>query len=163
MGAGKTSFGKALAQHLQLPFTDLDALIEERSKHTISSLIQNKGELYFRQLEREVLLSALDQNAFVLSTGGGTPVYYNNMEEITTRSRCFYLRATPPQLAARLADTQHKRPMLEHLSNTELSEFVAKHLFERSGYYQQAQHILNAAQPIEHNINLVENTIYGSK
>ncbi len=156
MGAGKSSLGRALAEALDVPFLDLDASIEEQQGMRIAQLMFSKGELHFRQLERSVLETLLSREKYVLALGGGTPCYYNNMDLVNQHSTSFYLRASPAALAQRLANTQPERPLIAHLANEELIEFIAKHLFERSAFYEEAQHILDAQLPIEENMAAIQ-------
>lgn len=138
MGAGKTSLGKALAQSLKLPFYDLDHLIAEEQGDSVSEIILNKGELFFRKLERQVLEKALTRESFVLAQGGGTPCYYDNMELINSHSVSIYLERSIADLLAVLSEDRKERPLIAHLNDADLQEFIAKHLFERRDFYEKA-------------------------
>ncbi len=144
MGAGKSSLGQALAQELHLPFFDLDSEIEKDTGYTITETIFNKGELFFRKLEREHLLKLLNRKEFVLSTGGGTPCYYDNIEEINRQSLSIYLKYGVKDLYERLEGEQSERPLIAHLEGPALREFIGKHLFERNLYYEKATQVINA-------------------
>lgn len=143
MGSGKSTIGKQLAQAYKLPFMDLDAYIEKSEKMTITEIFQTKGEIYFRKKENTYLTEILQKDKFILSTGGGTPVFFNNMEILNQHSLTIYLMANPGLLAARLYQEKEKRPLIRHLAQEDLREFIAKHLFERNPFYQQAQHTIN--------------------
>lgn len=138
MGSGKSTLAKALAKELGLTFIDLDLEIEKQAGFSISELIFNKGELYFRKSEREMLLQILKQSNFVLALGGGTPCYYNNMEEINRHSISIYLKMQLNDLVARLEENRSDRPLIAHLEGAKLKEFIAKHLFERASFYEQS-------------------------
>ncbi len=144
MGSGKTFVGKKLAQVLQWPFYDLDTLLEEQENATISHIINSNGELYFRKKENELLNQLLANNEdFVLSLGGGTPVFYDAMKAINDNSTSVYLQASPTFLAQRLENEKDHRPLIAHISKENLPEFIGKHLFERNPFYQQAQFQIN--------------------
>lgn len=140
MGSGKTHISKILSEKLNFKFIDLDKEIFQRNKLTIPEIFEKKGELYFRKLEREVLeeILAKEKNA-VLSLGGGTPVYYNNMEIINSNSKSVFLKASVGTLSERLSKQKEKRPLIAHISDENLPEFIAKHLFERNLFYSKAQ------------------------
>ena len=140
MGSGKTTIGKLLAKLLSYEFIDLDEYIEEKEGMKISDVFQSKGEIYFRIQEGNYLKELLNSNSnVVLSLGGGTPCYGNNMKNIiNSAAKSFYLKASLNTLVERLQVHRDKRPMIAHLSNDELNEFIGKHLFERVSYYQQA-------------------------
>ena len=138
MASGKTSLGQQLALRLGLPFIDLDKMIEQREGATISDLIFNKGELYFRNLEREVLLECLQEDKFVLALGGGTPCYFDNMDQLNQSSISFYLERSIRDLYESLNKDRNDRPLIAHLQAEELKEFIAKHLFERREFYEKA-------------------------
>lgn len=144
MGSGKSVLGKALASHLALPFIDLDQAIEAKSGYTISETIFNKGELYFRQQEREMLLQQLQKPEFVLATGGGTPCYYDNIDLINQHSVSIYLKMRIADLVHYLEPNRTERPLIAHLKGEQLKEFVAKHLFERSPFYEKSTFSLKA-------------------
>jgi len=144
MGSGKTTIGKLIAKDLKLNFVDLDEYIETSEKMTISELFQSKGEIYFRKKEylylKEILSS---QNNFILSTGGGTPCYGDNMNTIVTQTENnFYLKVSLPNLVERLSKEKSKRPLIKNTPDEDLQEFIGKHLFERSFYYNQSKNVI---------------------
>lgn len=139
MASGKSSLGILLADSLGIDFIDLDKAIENQERKTIPEIFSKRGELYFRKKEGEVLNSILDKDSFVLSTGGGTPCYGRNMEHILVKStHCIYLKLSIPSLVDRIANELENRPLVKHLSKEELPEFIGKHLFERSFFYNKA-------------------------
>lgn len=140
MGSGKTHISKILSEKLNFKFIDLDKEIFQRSKLTIPEIFEKKGELYFRKLERETLEEILaTEKDIVLSLGGGTPVYYNNMEIINNNSKSIFLKASINTLSERLSKQKEKRPLIARISDENLPEFIAKHLFERNQFYSKAQ------------------------
>lgn len=143
MGSGKSTVGKLLASAIHYSFYDLDALIEKEINSSIADYFRDKGEIAFRKLEHELLQHTLTLPNTVLSLGGGTPVYYNNMELINNSSYSVYLQTTIPTLTQRLVKEKSQRPMLQHLTDENLAEFIAKHLFERRMFYEQANFILS--------------------
>ena len=142
MGSGKTAIGKELASVLNIPFKDMDAEIEKREGASISSIFSEKGEIYFRKTENEVLKKILLQpEGFVLATGGGTPCYSDSMAFITAKNDVVsvYLKLPLAVLVSRLFSEKENRPLLAHLkTEEELEDFIRKHLFERAFYYNQA-------------------------
>lgn len=142
MGAGKTTIGQFLSNKLNLPLIDLDNFIEEKESMPISDIFKNKGEIYFRKKENQYLKELLEKENFILSTGGGTPVFYDNMDLINNSTIAFYLQNSPVGLAERLAKEKSKRPLISHLKDEDLIEFIAKHLFERNPFYQKAKHTI---------------------
>lgn len=146
MGSGKSYLGKLLAEKLKYDFIDMDKEIEKNEQSTISEIFQQKGEIYFRKIEKRTLeqLTRREDSA-VISLGGGTPCYGNNMELVkeTNHSASFYLKLSIANLADRLEKEKEHRPMISHLKDREkLVEFIGKHLFERSFYYNQSDHII---------------------
>lgn len=153
MGSGKSVIGKQLADKLQLDFIDLDNRIEEHSQKSITTLFKEFGEIKFRKLEREVLLKTLvSESNFVLAVGGGTPVYYDNIVQINNYSTSVYLRSHPNHLAERLREEKSHRPLIAHLADEELPEFVAKHLFERRNFYEKAHYTVDVPSKSVHEI-----------
>lgn len=147
MASGKSTIGRLLASRLGVPFIDLDEYIEAFEKKTIPGIFAEKGELYFRKLEHQMLGRALAENdSLVLATGGGTPVYGNNMQTLLDLSdHTVYLQWPIPELVTRIAAERESRPLVRDLPVGELPEFIGKHLFERIPYYGQADHILDCS------------------
>lgn len=140
MGSGKSHISKILSDKLHFKLIDLDKEIFLRNKLTIPEIFEKKGEIYFRKLERETLEEILaGEENLVLSLGGGTPVYYNNMEIINNNSKSVFLSASVSTLADRLSKQKEKRPLIARIPEEELPEFIAKHLFERNPFYGKAQ------------------------
>lgn len=146
MGCGKSTLGKKLSEYFNYAYIDLDQYITSQEKSTINEIFSEKGEIYFRKIENLYLKEILEQDNLILSLGGGTPAYFNNMELINNRSISFYLKMTPAELATRLVHEKMHRPVIAHLKNEELKEFIAKHLFERSYYYEKAKYKINSNQ-----------------
>jgi len=140
MGSGKTTVGRIVANHLNIKFLDLDAYIEQREDMSVSSIFKEKGEIYFRKKEIEYLTEIfLNESSFVLSLGGGTPCFGDNMTVINEKTaNSFYLNVGISELKERLVKEKNHRPMISHLQDNELTEFIGKHLFERSFFYNQA-------------------------
>lgn len=144
MGSGKSHISKLLSSKLNFKLIDLDKEIIKRNNRSISEIFQQKGEIFFRKQEREALeeILATEQNA-ILSLGGGTPAYYNNMEVINLNSISIYLSANVSTLTQRLSKQKDKRPLITNISDEDLPEFIAKHLFERNPFYRKAQFVVS--------------------
>ncbi len=147
MGSGKSTVGKLLSEELNHKFYDLDQEIEKEYGLAISEIFARRGEIFFRKAERKMLqkLIALDEDAIV-SLGGGTPCYGDNMELIKNADsvRSIYLKLNIQTLLQRLKQEKEDRPMISHLETEELlEEFIRKHLFERGFYYNQSELILD--------------------
>jgi shikimate kinase len=148
MGSGKSTIAKALAQKTGIPHYDLDEVIEKRSENSISQIFEAKGELFFRLLEHEVLSELVaSPESMILSWGGGTPCYANNNEFLSSENTTsIYLSASIENLYHRIVNEKEKRPMVANKSEEELKEFIAKHLFDRSFYYNQANFTIRVDQ-----------------
>ena len=141
MGSGKTVTAKLLAEHLNILAVDLDEVIESEFGLSIKVLFETKGELFFRKQEHAALVRLLQTNEpMVISLGGGTPCYANNHLLLNGSDVVsVYLKASIDTLIERLEGTAG-RPLMDHINETERQEFIAKHLFERSYFYNQATH-----------------------
>lgn len=146
MGSGKSSIGELLAKELNLSFIDLDKEIEEETGYTITETIFNKGELHFRKLERKKLEGVLEGDNFVLSTGGGTPCYYDNIELINNNTLSIYLQNSVKNLYTRLEESTKERPLIAHLEGESLKEYIGKHLFERNVFYDRATLVIQGGE-----------------
>ncbi|MBP1841373.1 shikimate kinase [Formosa algae] len=146
MGSGKSTLGRKLAETLQYPFIDLDDYMEEQEQLSIPELFKVRGEIYFRKKEHEYLKALLqEQDNVVLALGGGTPCYANNMDLITKNenAKSFYFKAGIKELTSRLKHEKENRPLLNRFkTDDELMEFIGKHMFERSAYYNQADVVI---------------------
>ncbi|MGK0422284.1 MAG: shikimate kinase [Polaribacter sp.] len=145
MASGKSTIGKEVSKKLDMNFIDLDVYISEQEKKSISEIFKIKGEIYFRKIENLYLKELLNNEGdFVLSLGGGTPCYANNMELIqSSKAKSIYIQASIPTLVTRLIKEKSTRPLVADLENEKITEFVAKHLFERRFFYEQAAIIMN--------------------
>ncbi|MGJ8733504.1 MAG: shikimate kinase [Cellulophaga sp.] len=148
MGSGKSTIGKELSKRLKINFLDLDSYIEQKYEMTISELFTAKGEIFFRKAEivclNEIFASKED---FVLSTGGGTPCYGDNIKVMTSNTNnVFYLNVPIPELIKRLVKEKEQRPLIANVPENELPEFIGTHLFERSYFYTKAHHTILVQQ-----------------
>lgn len=144
MGSGKTEISKKLGKILNLQVIDLDDDISQKENKTITEIFEKKGELYFRKVEKKILETILSQNKnAILSVGGGTPAYYDNIDLINKNSISIYLSASVGTLANRLSKEKLKRPLIAQISDAQLAEYIAKHIFERNAYYSKAKIKIN--------------------
>ncbi|MDX6745987.1 shikimate kinase [Polaribacter sp. PL03] len=145
MASGKSTIGKQVSKKLCMNFIDLDDYISERENMSVSEIFKIKGEIYFRRIENTYLQEILSfEEGFVLSLGGGTPCYANNMELInSSKAKSIYIKASIKTLVTRIIEEKSKRPLVANLENEKITEFVAKHLFERRFFYEQASITLN--------------------
>jgi shikimate kinase len=142
MGCGKSTIANRLSKITNIPYVDLDKNIEERTKLSINEIFKQRGEIYFRKLEREVFIELLNSPGnLIIGLGGGTPCYANNHELLKGENiLSIYLKASVKTLFERLVFNKSKRPLIADKNEEEMKEFIAKHLFDRSFYYNQAQY-----------------------
>ncbi|MDX6182536.1 shikimate kinase [Flavobacterium sp. Fl-77] len=141
MGSGKSTIAQKLSKITNIPFLDLDICIEERAKKSINSIFEEHGEIYFRKLEHQIFLELLQSSEkSIIGLGGGTPCYAKNHELLKREDVIsIYLKASIDTLYNRLVHNKSKRPLIASMNEDEMREFIAKHLFDRSFYYNQAQ------------------------
>lgn len=162
MGCGKSTIAEKLSQKLQIPFIDLDKMIEIKAQMSINEIFKNYGEVYFRKLEHDVFVELLnsDENQ-IIGLGGGTPCYANNHELLKGNGiYSIYLKASVDTLFSRLVHNKSKRPIIANKSEDELKEFIAKHLFDRNYYYHQAGCIIDVDnQTIDETVIAIESIL----
>lgn len=143
MGAGKTTLGKALAQATDLQFIDLDWYIEERFHTSIQQIFADKGESGFRDIERRMLHEVAEFEDVIISCGGGTPCYYDNIDYMNQQGDTIYLKATPETLKAHLLMGKNKRPLIQGKSPEELIGFISESLSKRTMFYEKTRHTID--------------------
>jgi shikimate kinase len=142
MGAGKTTIGKIIARCLNFVFIDLDNYIENRHHQSVSSIFSTHGEGEFRLIEHNILHEVGMFESVVVSTGGGAPCFFDNMEFMNSVGLTVYLKASANELVKRLKAQEWKRPLLMERKDGELLDFVSDSLKKRNEFYMQAQLIL---------------------
>lgn len=153
MGCGKTTVGKALSTLTGWTFIDCDDLIAEREGCPCSDILRTQGEPYFREVERQTLLSISAKPPIIIATGGGMPCYQDNMQLINQLGTSIYLHRTPEDLALRLELTDiNTRPMLHGKTGQELIQHVTQQLNQRLPYYQMAHHTISGQGDDDQNI-----------
>lgn len=141
MCVGKTTIGKALANVLNRTFYDLDWYIEERFHCKIPQIFAQKGEAAFREIERRMLHEVASFENIVLSCGGGTPCFFDNMAYMNQHADTVYLKATPDVIYAHLKGSKGERPLLKGKSDEELMTFITEQLQRREPFYSQATYV----------------------
>jgi shikimate kinase len=161
MGSGKSTIGKKLANRLGYTFLDMDREIESEQQKSIAQIFKEQGENYFRALESD-WLKKFNQPQTVISTGGGTPCFHNNIEIMKSKGKTVFLDVSPEVLSNRLFNAKQARPLLEnYIHNQEnLKNYIAQKLSERLPVYQLSDIQLNVAdfnsQKLDELVNAVQ-------
>lgn len=143
MGAGKTTIGKALAREMDLDFYDLDWYIEDRFRKKIPQIFAEKGEGGFRDMERNMLREVGEFEDVVISCGGGTPCFFDNVDYMNQQGDTIFLSATPEVLKEHLLMGKSQRPLIQGKSPEELIDYIHESLQTRLPFYTKARHTLN--------------------
>lgn len=137
-GGGKSTVGRHLAKRLNVPFTDVDSVIEQRIHQSIRSFFEREGEERFRDLEQEVVAELTASATGVLATGGGVVLREPNRHVLHDKTTVVYLRSTPEELMRRLRHDTH-RPLLQVADP--LARLRALYA-ERDPLYRSAAHFI---------------------
>ena len=155
MGAGKTTVGKALSKALDIPFYDLDWYIESRRRKTVAQLFAELGEEGFRKIEYNMLHEVAEFEDVIISCGGGTPCFFDNMDYLNQQGQVVWLKATPEVLYKHLLMGKGDRPLLRGKSPEELIDYITEHLSEREPFYAKARYTIDVSLMDDHEkINL---------
>lgn len=148
MGSGKSYWGRQLATHFKYPFLDLDKGIEMAERLSISEIFSQKGESYFRKAERDILQVLVQHPKFVMSCGGGTPCFFDNMQLMKKTGTVVWLKPSYEMLASRLMSGRHKRPALKFADTEPLIIDRLKEMMEmRQDFYKHADYIITEEHP----------------
>ena len=142
MGAGKTTAAKRLAHRLGWEHYDTDALFEEKYHISVDDFFHKYDEALFRKLESQILQSTENLENAVISTGGGTPCFNDNMTWMNGHGTTVFLKISPQTAVSRIMLSKKKRPLAAGKTEAELATFVEKHYGARMSFYEQAQHVV---------------------
>ena len=143
MGAGKTTLGKAFARAMGLTFVDLDWYIEERYHKTVRQIFEERGEDGFRELEKRMLHETGEFENVVISVGGGTPCFFDNMDYMNSVGETVFLDVDVKVLFRRLKVAKQQRPLLANKTDEELMAFIVEALQKRLPFYSRAKYVFN--------------------
>ena len=149
MGAGKTTVGKELAKALGVPFYDLDWYIETRMRKTVKQIFDERGEEGFRKLEYNMLHEVAEFENVIISCGGGTPCFFDNIDYLNQQGDTVYLKAQPDVLYKHLQMGKGVRPLLLNKTPDEVQSFITEQLALREPFYAKAKHTID--------VNLMDN------
>ncbi len=157
MGAGKTTIGRALSKAMGLPFYDLDWYIESRRHRSVSQLFSELGEDAFRKIEYNMLHEVAEFEDVIISCGGGTPCFFDNIDYMNQQGQVVYLRCTPEVLCRHLQMARTERPLLKGKGPDELAAYISEQLARREPFYSKAQYhldisLLDNREKINHTI-----------
>ena len=145
MGAGKTTVGKSLAKELGVPFYDLDWYIESRMRKTVAQIFAEKGEDGFRKIEYNMLHEIAEFEDVIVSCGGGTPCFFDNIDYMNQQGPVIYLKAEPEVLYKHLVMSKNDRPLLRGKSPEQLITFIREQLEKREPFYSKARYTLDVS------------------
>ena len=140
MGSGKSIIGKDLSRYLNLKFYDTDKEIEQKTKKKITTIFEEEGESYFRDIEEKVCIEILTNDNCVISLGGGSIISEKIRKIIKKNSYSIYLKVKLNNLQNRLKYSR-KRPLLN--KNLNKREILQNLLKDRQKYYEKADLIIN--------------------
>ena len=147
MYSGKTTIGHKLAVQMGYRWLDLDQMLETTFHTTIPIFFKRYGEDAFRKIEQKLLHSTADLDEVVISTGGGTPCYFDNIQWMNLHGKTIYFDVSVDTLLRRAAQSKKPRPILTGMTDDERSQFIQQQLDQRLPLYQKAQIIFPADKP----------------
>lgn len=142
MGSGKTTIGRKLAAKLNYNYIDLDDLIEERCKLSIENIFSRYDEEAFRKIEHEALNSTFSLQETIIATGGGTPCFFDNIDQMNIYGISVYVKMHVNSLYDRLINSKRKRPLLKNKNPEEIKKHIIHQLAEREDFYNQANYFI---------------------
>lgn len=145
MGSGKTTVGRALAKDVGLSFYDLDWYIESRMRKKVSDIFAERGEAGFREIERNMLHEVAEFEDVIISCGGGTPCFFDNIDYLNQQGQVVWLRCEPEVLRKHLLMGKGDRPLLKGKSPEELIDYIREQLAYREQFYSKARYVLDVS------------------
>ena len=145
MGSGKTTIGKALSKEIGMMFYDMDWYIENRMRKSVSQIFAEKGEEGFRKIEYNMLHEVAEFEDVIISCGGGTPCFFDNIDYLNQQGDVCYLKATPEVLYKHLLMAKVERPLLKNKTPEELVAYITEHLKEREPFYSKARYSVDVS------------------
>lgn len=161
MGWGKTTVGRALAEDIGLPFYDLDWYIESRMHKTVKQIFDERGEEGFRKIEKNMLHEVAEFENVVISCGGGTPCFFDNMDYMNCQGDTVYLKCQPDVLFKHLKMGKTVRPLLLDKTPEEVGDFINEQITQREPYYNKARYRFDVT--LMDNYEKIKNTVSGVK
>lgn len=135
--SGKTTLGKSLAKEMGREFVDIDHKIEEFCQMTVGEIITENGMEYFRKIEKDVLDMFLSKTDLVVSTGGGLPCFYDNMEAISNTGFSVFLNVSPSELNRRMKSNMGRSYIYEKAGGAPV-RYLTESLKARKSFYKMA-------------------------
>ena len=152
MGAGKTHWGKQVANRMGLPFYDLDELVVAQEGKSIADIFTENGEEYFRMCEKQMLEELVEkEDSMIISCGGGTPCFFNNIDFMKRYGIVVWLNTQVEVILQRLMKERMHRPLLKDIKDEDLRNHIIRKLNERRMYYEQADVIIDKEDTISMN------------
>ena len=145
MGSGKTTVGKALSKETGMMFYDLDWYIEGRMHKTVAQIFAERGEEGFRKIEYNMLHEVAEFEDVIISCGGGTPCFFDNIDYLNGQGDVCYLKATPEVLYKHLLMGKVERPLIKGKSPEELINFITEQVGKREEFYTKARYTLDVS------------------
>lgn len=145
MGSGKTTVGKALSKETGMMFYDLDWYIESRMRKTVAQIFAEKGEEGFRKIEHNMLHEVAEFENVIISCGGGTPCFFDNIDYINQQGEVVYLKATPEVLYRHLLMGKVERPLIKNKTPEELIAYITEQVAKREKFYNKARYTLDVS------------------
>lgn len=145
MGSGKTTIGKALSKETGMMFYDLDWYIESRMRKTVAQIFAEKGEEGFRKIEHNMLHEVAEFENVIISCGGGTPCFFDNIDYINQQGEVVYLKATPEVLYRHLLMGKTERPLIKNKTPEELVAYITEQVAKREEFYNKARYTLDVS------------------
>lgn len=155
MASGKTTFGRALARRTGMQHIDLDFYIEQRFHSTVREIFASKGEAEFRRIESAMLREAGEMTDVIVSCGGGTPCFGDNLDYMKSRGLTVCLQAPDELIADRIMQAGNKRPLMAGKTRDEILLTLHEHMKERAPYYDRA-HLIISGEKLENKRQIAE-------